>query len=165
MNGHTVRFRPSASTQRTLISVDAMAGATGPANRCCRGVCVRAQESIIALSARPCRHAGGKRWWPSAPNLKGLHHSGCQGVVTMDDKPATLYAIGKDTSMCPPSNSVRNKRRPLRSKLGNTGALMALSMIRPEKLPGVNPPCHCRALFRRTIPAKGSMCCWTWCCG
>jgi len=58
------------------------------------------------------------------------------------------------------SNSVRNKRPSSQYSCGNTGALMALSMIR-LKSAGRQPPCHCRA-FPSTNPQGVSNVLLTW---
>ncbi|MBY5932374.1 phosphate acyltransferase PlsX [Tateyamaria omphalii] len=63
-----------------------------------------------------------------------------QGVVTMDDKPSHVVRNGKGTSMWSAIESVRAGDADVAVSCGNTGALMALSMIRLRKLPGVNRP-------------------------
>ncbi|MEL7131225.1 MAG: phosphate acyltransferase PlsX [Pseudomonadota bacterium] len=62
------------------------------------------------------------------------------GVVTMDDKPSQVVRNGEGTSMWSAIESVRNRDADVAISCGNTGALMALSMIRLRKLPGVNRP-------------------------
>lgn len=62
------------------------------------------------------------------------------GVVTMDDKPSQVLRSGKDTSMWSALESVRAGEAGAAVSCGNTGALMALSMLRLRKLPGVNRP-------------------------
>jgi len=62
------------------------------------------------------------------------------GVVTMDDKPSHVVRNGKNTSMWSTIEAVRNAEATVAVSCGNTGALMALSMIRLRKLPGVNRP-------------------------
>ncbi len=62
------------------------------------------------------------------------------GVVTMDDKPSHVVRNGKGTSMWSTIESVRAGEAKVAVSCGNTGALMALSMIRLRKLPGVNRP-------------------------
>jgi glycerol-3-phosphate acyltransferase PlsX len=61
-------------------------------------------------------------------------------VVTMTDKPSQVVRTGKDTSMWSTIESVRTGEAAVAVSCGNTGALMALSMIRLRKLPGVNRP-------------------------
>jgi glycerol-3-phosphate acyltransferase PlsX len=62
------------------------------------------------------------------------------GVVTMDDKPSHVVRHGEGTSMWSAIESVRNGEATVAVSCGNTGALMALSMIRLRKLPGVSRP-------------------------
>lgn len=61
-------------------------------------------------------------------------------VVTMDAKPSQVIRSGKGTSMWSTIEAVRGGNAPVAVSCGNTGALMALSMIRLRKLPGVNRP-------------------------
>jgi glycerol-3-phosphate acyltransferase PlsX len=61
-------------------------------------------------------------------------------VVTMEDKPSQVMRHGKNTSMWSAVNAVRDGEADVCVSCGNTGALMALSMIRLRKLPGVNRP-------------------------
>ena len=58
----------------------------------------------------------------------------------MEDKPSHVVRTGKDTSMWSAIESVRSGEAAVAVSCGNTGALMALSMIRLRKLPGVNRP-------------------------
>ena len=62
------------------------------------------------------------------------------GVVAMDDKPSQVMRHGKDTSMWSAVNAVRDKDADVCVSCGNTGALMAVSMIRLRKVEGVNRP-------------------------
>ena len=62
------------------------------------------------------------------------------GVVTMNDKPGQVIRNAQGTSMLGAVESVRNGEASVAVSCGNTGALMALSMIRLRKLPGVNRP-------------------------
>ena len=61
-------------------------------------------------------------------------------VVTMDDKPSQVVRNGKATSMWSTIEAVRSGDATVAVSCGNTGALMALSMIRLRKMPGVNRP-------------------------
>jgi glycerol-3-phosphate acyltransferase PlsX len=62
------------------------------------------------------------------------------GVVTMEDKPSQILRKGDGTSMWSAIESVRKGEAGAAVSCGNTGALMALSMLRLRKLPGVNRP-------------------------
>ena len=61
-------------------------------------------------------------------------------VVTMDDKPSQVMRHGEGTSMWSCVESVKQGEATVAVSCGNTGALMALSMIKLRKLPGVNRP-------------------------
>lgn len=60
--------------------------------------------------------------------------------VSMGDKPSRVLRTGKDTSMWAALDSVRSGVADVAVSCGNTGALMALSMLRLRKAPGVNRP-------------------------
>lgn len=75
------------------------------------------------------------------PLLEGrctLRHA--DGVVSMDEKPSYVMRHGQGTSMWSTIESVRNGEATVAVSCGNTGALMAVSMLRLRKLPGVNRP-------------------------
>jgi len=61
-------------------------------------------------------------------------------VVTMSDKPAQVMRHGAGTSMWSTIDSVKTGEASAAVSCGNTGALMAVSMLRLRKLPGVNRP-------------------------
>ena len=127
-------------TQSTVISVDAMGGDLGPA-------------AVVAGAARSARknpdiafilHGPETELAPLVakyPELQGkctVHNA--VGVVQMSDKPSQVMRSGKDTSMWSAIDAVRDKSAAVCVSCGNTGALMALSMVRLRKLPGVNRP-------------------------
>ena len=123
-----------------ILSVDTMGGDQGPA----------AVVAGCAISAKKNRDLGFILHGP-ADELERLVarrkqlHGRCvirdaRGVVTMEDKPSQVVRSGKDTSMWSAVESVRAGEATVAVSCGNTGALMALSMIRLRKLPGVNRP-------------------------
>jgi glycerol-3-phosphate acyltransferase PlsX len=61
-------------------------------------------------------------------------------VVTMHEKPSHVMRHGKGTSMWSAIDAVRAGDATVCVSCGNTGALMAVSMIRLRKVPGVNRP-------------------------
>ncbi|WP_281982887.1 phosphate acyltransferase PlsX [Thalassorhabdomicrobium marinisediminis] len=61
-------------------------------------------------------------------------------VVAMTDKPSHVMRHGKTTSMWSAIDAVRTKEASVCVSCGNTGALMAVSMIRLRKAEGVNRP-------------------------
>ena len=125
---------------RTIISVDAMGGDRGPA----------AVVAGLALSATKAPGIGFLLHGPEAElrplvekrrALRGrCEIRNATGVVTMDDKPSQVMRNGKGTSMWSTIESVRDGEASVAVSCGNTGALMAISMIRLRKLPGVNRP-------------------------
>ncbi|MCY3995251.1 MAG: phosphate acyltransferase PlsX [Rhodobacter sp.] len=125
---------------RTVISVDAMGGDRGPA-------------AVVSGCARFARNTDGVGFILHGPKdvLEGLvsrrkplaglckvRHS--DRTVTMDAKPSHVMRNGKDTSMWSAIDSVRNGEAEACVSCGNTGALMAISMMRLRKLDGINRP-------------------------
>ena len=58
----------------------------------------------------------------------------------MDDKPSHVMRHGKGTSMWAAIDAVKEGEAQAVVSCGNTGALMAVSMIRLRKLPGIFRP-------------------------
>ncbi len=129
--------RPDASG---ILSIDAMGGDLGP-------------EAVVAGLAVAVRRTPAMRFVIHGNRAtletliakrRGLsdhctiRHA--DDVVTMDDKPAQVMRHGKDTSMWSAVESVRSGEADVCVSCGNTGALMAVSMVRLRKLPGVNRP-------------------------
>ena len=123
-----------------ILSVDTMGGDQGPA----------AVVAGCAIAAKKNRDLGFILHGPAdelerlLARRKGLRDR-CEirdasGVVSMEDKPSHIVRNGKDTSMWSTVESVREGEATVAVSCGNTGALMALSMIRLRKLPGVNRP-------------------------
>ena len=123
-----------------VISVDAMGGDRGPAavvaglvlsahKNPSVGFILHGDEAVLApLVARQ-------------PELSGrceLRHA--PRVVTMEDKPSQVMRNGDGTSMWSCIESVKLGEATVAVSCGNTGALMAVSMIRLRRLPGVTRP-------------------------
>ena len=125
---------------RITISVDAMGGDQGPSSVVEGCALSAAKNSEIAfilhgdeavlepLVARKSILAGRVR----------VQHS--PDVVQMDDKPAQVMRRGRDTSMWSALTSVRENEAKAAVSCGNTGALMAVAMLRLRKLSGVHRP-------------------------
>ena len=62
------------------------------------------------------------------------------GVVAMDDKPSRVLRNAQGTSMMSALDAVKAGESPVVISCGNTGALMALSMLSLRKAPGVDRP-------------------------
>ncbi|PWJ19095.1 glycerol-3-phosphate acyltransferase PlsX [Jannaschia seohaensis] len=135
-DGTGAGIRPASG----VLSVDAMGGDLGP-------------EAVVAGLARAIRHTPAMRFIVHGDSAvlsaliakrRGLsdhvtiRHA--DGVVRMDDKPSQIVRQGKDSSMWSAVESVRTGEADVCVSCGNTGALMAVSMIRLRKLPGVQRP-------------------------
>ncbi|GGF53005.1 phosphate acyltransferase [Paracoccus acridae] len=123
-----------------VISVDAMGGDRGPA----AVVAGMAESAAVNPDIRFIVHgdeAELRRLVGRRKVLAGrcdIRHAG--GVVTMEDKPSQIVRKGDGTSMWSAIESVKTGEAGAAVSCGNTGALMALSMLRLRKLPGVNRP-------------------------
>ncbi len=124
----------------TVISVDAMGGDRGPA-AIVSGLAKSASQNP---SIRFILHGDEARLRPLVRRRRQLagiceiRHA--PQAVTMEDKPSQVVRNGQDTSMWHAIECVRNHEASVAVSCGNTGALMALSMIRLRKLPGISRP-------------------------
>ncbi|GGE09775.1 phosphate:acyl-[acyl carrier protein] acyltransferase [Gemmobacter megaterium] len=75
---------------------------------------------------------------PGLSSMVELRHA--PRVVTMEDKPSQVMRHGEGTSMWSCIEAVRSGEAAAAVSCGNTGALMAVSMIRLRRMPGVNRP-------------------------
>lgn len=123
-----------------VISVDAMGGDRGP-SAVVAGIAESAEKNP---DIRFIVHGPGAELEGLVARRPGLAARcairDAAGVVTMDDKPSQVLRKGEGTSMWSALESVRAGEATAAVSCGNTGALMALSMIRLRKLPGVNRP-------------------------
>ena len=123
-----------------VISVDAMGGDSG-AHAVIAGMSESARKNPeIAFIL----HGPRDELEPLVNRRRGLAErvtfADAREVVTMEDKPSHVVRHGAGTSMWSAIDSVRNGDAQAAVSCGNTGALMALSMIRLRRLPGVNRP-------------------------
>jgi glycerol-3-phosphate acyltransferase PlsX len=129
-----------SASARTLISVDAMGGDQGPA-AVVAGCLISAKASPDISFILHGPEAELRALVAKHPLLESRTTvRDAIGVVTMEDKPSHVVRTGKDTSMWSTIEAVRSGEAAVAVSCGNTGALMALSMIRLRKLPGVNRP-------------------------
>ena len=136
---------PSASgvqspSPRYVISVDAMGGDQGPA-AVVAGLAMSADAMPEADFILHGNEADLGKLLSKQKGLMGrvlLRHA--PRVVTMADKPSQVMRHGEGTSMWSAIESVKNGEAQVAVSCGNTGALMAVAMIRLRKLPGVNRP-------------------------
>ncbi len=131
------------SSKRTIISVDAMGGDRGPA-AVVAGLALSADKNpdigFILHGDKPTlEKLLAKR--ADLAEVCEIRH--CDEVVTMDAKPSQVMRKGgQKTSMWSTVDAVKQGGdADVAVSCGNTGgALMALSMVRLRKLPGVNRP-------------------------
>jgi glycerol-3-phosphate acyltransferase PlsX len=128
------------SGQLIVISVDAMGGDRGPA-AVVAGLVLSAEKNPAigfilhgdeaVLTPLVAKH-------PALAGRCTLRHA--PRVVTMEDKPSQVMRNGEGTSMWSCIESVKQGEATVAVSCGNTGALMAISMIRLRRLPGVTRP-------------------------
>ena len=127
-------------SNRITISVDAMGGDQGPSSVVEGCALSAAKNTEIAFIL----HGDKAILDPlvaKKPILTGrvrVQHS--PDVVQMDDKPAQVMRRGRETSMWSALTSVRENEAKAAVSCGNTGALMAVAMLRLRKLTGVHRP-------------------------
>lgn len=138
MNGPSESGKPGAP--RIVLSIDAMGGDHGPATVVAGcDLFARDNDQVAFLLHGPAeeleRHVAKRRALAGRCDIRDA-----QGVVSMEDKPSHVMRHGKDTSMWSAIEAVRDKEATVCVSCGNTGALMAVAMVRLRKLPGVNRP-------------------------
>ncbi|MEM9524241.1 MAG: phosphate acyltransferase, partial [Pseudomonadota bacterium] len=132
--------RSGPNAARTVISVDAMGGDRGP-NSVIKGLArsVKANPDLAFILHGP--ESDLRRLVAKRRNLNGrVEFRDASSVVRMEEKPSHVMRHGRETSMWSAIESVRAGEAAVAVSCGNTGALMALSMMRLRKLPGVNRP-------------------------
>jgi glycerol-3-phosphate acyltransferase PlsX len=125
---------------KTVLSIDAMGGDHGPSAivaGMAKSVAKNPDLRFILHGNRPELERLVDRRRDLADRCEIRH---ADGVVTMDSKPSHVIRHGKDTSMWSTIEAVRSGEAQVAVSCGNTGALMALSMIRLRKIEGVNRP-------------------------
>ena len=123
-----------------VISVDAMGGDRGPAAVVAGCSYAASQNPHVGFvlhgdSAELERLVAKRKVLKDRCTIRDA-----KDVVTMDAKPSYVMRHGKNTSMWSAIESVREKEAQVAISCGNTGALMAVSMIRLRKLEGINRP-------------------------
>lgn len=124
----------------TLLSVDAMGGDEGPAAvvaGCSLSAKINPNISFVLHGDAAQLNPLVAKYAPLRGRCEVRHAA---DVVSMDDKPSQVVRTGQGTSMWSTIESVRAGEAAVAVSCGNTGALMAMSMIRLRKLPGVNRP-------------------------
>ena len=137
----TATQNPERTDARTVtLSIDAMGGDRGP-SAVIDGLALSAEKNP---DIRFLVHGPAAELEQLIARKRGLAERcavrDAAGVVSMEDKPSQVMRHGKGTSMFSAIDAVRNGEADVCVSCGNTGALMALSMVRLRKLPGVNRP-------------------------
>ncbi|SEW06390.1 phosphate:acyl-[acyl carrier protein] acyltransferase [Cognatiyoonia koreensis] len=137
--GQTGTSSTAQAQKSNVLSVDAMGGDNGPAT------VVAGLSAFLtqAPDARVILHGPETELAPlvAKHNLADrvtIHDA--QDVVKMTDKPSHVLRNGKGTSMWSAIEAVRNGEAAVAISCGNTGGLMAMSMLRLRKADGVNRP-------------------------
>ncbi len=122
-----------------VLSVDAMGGDQGPA------IVIAGLSAFMssAPDAHAIVHGPKSELKPLLSKHKiadrvTIHDA--SDVVKMTDKPSNALRQGKKTSMWSAIEAVRDGKAAVCISCGNTGALMAMSMLRLRKAEGVNRP-------------------------
>ncbi len=128
------------SSEHVVLSIDAMGGDHGPSvviNGMARFHKQNQKVRYIVHGDKPTLlKLLDKR--QDLLNCCDIRHS--DETVKMEDKPSHVMRNGKNTSMWSCIDAVREKHAEVAVSCGNTGALMAVSMIRLRKAPGINRP-------------------------
>lgn len=122
-----------------VISIDAMGGDRGPAAVIAGMADAAAQDPDLSFVVH-----GPKSELDRLIGRRGLSGRtrvvNAEGVVKMSDKPSHVMRHGSGTSMWATIDTLKESQAAAAVSCGNTGALMAVSMLRLRKLPGVNRP-------------------------
>ncbi|MFA5539032.1 MAG: phosphate acyltransferase PlsX [Gemmobacter sp.] len=131
---------PAGFRDKIVISVDAMGGDRGPAAVVAGMVKSASRNPEIAFILHGDQAELGRlvRRRRALAGRVLIRHA--PRVVAMEDKPSQVVRNGSDTSMWSCIEAVRRGEATAALSCGNTGALMALSMIRLRRMPGVNRP-------------------------
>ncbi len=125
---------------KTVISVDTTGGDRGPGT-ILAGLSKSAKKNPairFILHGDEATLDGLLRRRPTLRSISEIRHAG--GVVPMDAKPSYVIRHAAGTSMLGALDSVRSGEAQVAVSCGNTGALMALSMLRLRTAPGVDRP-------------------------
>ncbi|MCA2010769.1 phosphate acyltransferase PlsX [Pararhodobacter sp. CCB-MM2] len=129
-----------SASGRIVISVDAMGGDRGPSavvEGCVQSLRADPQIDILLHGDKAALEPLIAREPALAGRLSVAH---ADGVVTMHDKPSHIMRHGKDTSMWSTIAALKDGRGHAAVSCGNTGALMAVSMLQLRRMEGVNRP-------------------------
>ncbi len=131
---------PQKTTENTVISVDVMGGDAG-VMAVVGGMAKFARKNpdvrfIVNGDAGEIQKCLKRK--PDLAALCEIRH--CEHVIAMDDKPSAALRGGKKSSMWATVDAVKSGDAQAAVSCGNTGALMAMSVVRLRKAPGVDRP-------------------------
>ncbi|QIK40678.1 phosphate acyltransferase PlsX [Pontivivens nitratireducens] len=123
-----------------VISIDAMGGDSGPA-AIVGGMVISASKNdeiryIVHGDEAELRPLIEKQ--QALDGIVEIRH--CDDVISMTEKPSRAMRSGKDSSMWGTLQTVEKGDATVAVSCGNTGALMAISMLRLRRAPGVDRP-------------------------
>jgi len=130
-------------TRSFVISIDPMSGECGPA-QFMSGLAAFVSSSSCPEGLRFILHGKSQELeslvsaYPSLQDRVDIEHA--PGVVAMDDKPSYALRYHRDSSMWKAINSVRDGYADAVVSCGNTGSLMAMSLIQLRRVTGADRP-------------------------
>ncbi|MCC5965427.1 MAG: phosphate acyltransferase PlsX [Natronohydrobacter sp.] len=129
-----------APSRRITISVDAMGGDQGPSAvvEGCAQSAAKNDAIGFLLHGDEAQLAPLVSRHPELGAITRIQHS--PDVVRMDDKPSQVMRRGRETSMWSALTALREGEAKAAVSCGNTGALLAVAMLRLRKLHGVHRP-------------------------
>ncbi|MEM8538730.1 MAG: phosphate acyltransferase PlsX [Pseudomonadota bacterium] len=124
---------------KQVLSVDAMGGDQGPATVVAGlALFLNSETQAKAILHGPKVELAALVDKAGIADRVTLHDA--TDVVKMTDKPSHVLRNGKNTSMWSAIEAVRSHQAAVAVSCGNTGGLMAMSMLRLRKAEGVNRP-------------------------
>jgi len=128
-----------AKAKTVVLSVDAMGGDKGPATV----VAGLARFLADTPGAKTILHGPEAELRPLVAKRRIEGHvtiRDARDVVKMTDKPSQVLRSGKDSSMWSTIDAVKQGEADVAVSCGNTGALMAMSMLQLRRAEGVKRP-------------------------
>ncbi len=123
-----------------ILSVDAMGGDLGPGvvvDGVGRALAEEAALQVLLHGDEAALEPHVARLGAAAGRVSIVH---APGTVSMGDKPSHVMRHGRDTSMWSTIGAIKDGRAEAAVSCGNTGALMALSMLQLRRMEGVSRP-------------------------
>ncbi len=132
--------RTNFSPDTVVVSIDAMGGDSG-VEAIIGGMEISAKvnpDIYFIVHGDSAQINALLRNKPELASRVDVRHA--EKVISMDEKPSRALRGGKGSSMWNALQSVEKGEAAVAVSCGNTGALMAIAMLRLRKLPGVNRP-------------------------